>query len=661
MDLDLSRSTEPLSPQAPRRSPILSLPLAAGLALALSCASPALRTSDASQLQSVAADSPVAGDTVPWTSLAIDDRTEDFDFVVVTDRTGGHREGVFRDAMPKVNLLRPAFVMSVGDLIEGYTEDRDELEAQWKEFEGFIDQLGMPFFYLPGNHDLSNDVMAEVWRERFGASYYHFRYKDVLFLALNSELLSMVSNPGTPIGGPDKPAEQLAYAENVLANNKDARWTLVFVHQPFWDYPEIHSDWLKIEAALGDRPFTVFAGHLHEYTLHRRNDRDFITLATTGGGSPLRGVLHGEFDHVMQVSMREEGPVLANVLLDGVHAADVRDAVLRDTTRKLEKAVRATSARFAGELFTEGQVQFQLHNDGDAPLEYRGRFKSNGSLSIGDRELSGVVAPNSVLPIALDVSAAAPTYFEELAPGRIDWTLSTTSEGGEAVSVKAHSSVAPERVFECADSEALEIDGDLSDWGALALDGSYPAVIERPKNVSGTKDLSFRFDVRCSAEFAYFAVEVSDDSIVATPERVGREQDSVRLMVDSRADPERSSSSDGFFAAIREGTFAKLVSLTAGPEPNPARDSVFEKFVPKQPEGILSASQRTAGGYTTEFAVPVSVLDDFRGGSFDRLRVELSISDFDEGDVGHSTLWWKPTRFGPSAIPGSGTFARSLD
>jgi hypothetical protein len=44
--------------------------------------------------------------------------------VIVTDRTGGHREHVFRDAMPKVNLLRPAFVMSVGDLIEGYTEDR---------------------------------------------------------------------------------------------------------------------------------------------------------------------------------------------------------------------------------------------------------------------------------------------------------------------------------------------------------------------------------------------------------------------------------------------------------------------------------------------------------------------------------------------------------
>ena len=60
----------------------------------------------------------------PWTSLEVNDAPEDFHFVVVTDRTGGHREGVFPSAMPRVNLLEPAFVTSVGDLIEGYTEDR---------------------------------------------------------------------------------------------------------------------------------------------------------------------------------------------------------------------------------------------------------------------------------------------------------------------------------------------------------------------------------------------------------------------------------------------------------------------------------------------------------------------------------------------------------
>jgi len=45
----------------------------------------------------------------------------------------------------------------------------------------------MPFFYVPGNHDVANPTETEVWKERFGRSYYHFLYKDVLFLAVNSD------------------------------------------------------------------------------------------------------------------------------------------------------------------------------------------------------------------------------------------------------------------------------------------------------------------------------------------------------------------------------------------------------------------------------------------------------------------------------------------
>lgn len=103
----------------------------------------------------------------PWTRLDVNDAFEDFTFVVVTDRTGSHRHGVFEQAMPKVNLLEPAFVVSVGDLIEGYTDDPVQLEREWNEIEDFIAKLDMPFFYTAGNHDMSNAVMAETWRERF--------------------------------------------------------------------------------------------------------------------------------------------------------------------------------------------------------------------------------------------------------------------------------------------------------------------------------------------------------------------------------------------------------------------------------------------------------------------------------------------------------------
>ena len=58
----------------------------------------------------------------PWTHLDLRNDPQDFQFVIVTDRTGGHRPGVFPDAMRRLNLLQPEFVMSVGDLIEGFRD-----------------------------------------------------------------------------------------------------------------------------------------------------------------------------------------------------------------------------------------------------------------------------------------------------------------------------------------------------------------------------------------------------------------------------------------------------------------------------------------------------------------------------------------------------------
>ena len=102
----------------------------------------------------------------PWTHLNLYNNPDNFRFVIVADRTGGHRPGVFAHAVEKLNLLKPEFVVSIGDLIEGYTHDDSELNRQWDEFDGIVDKLQMPFFYVPGNHDISNAAMAEKWQQR---------------------------------------------------------------------------------------------------------------------------------------------------------------------------------------------------------------------------------------------------------------------------------------------------------------------------------------------------------------------------------------------------------------------------------------------------------------------------------------------------------------
>ena len=256
-------------------------------------------------------------DRNPWTHLRLNNDPADFQFAIVSDRTGGHRPGIFRRAVDVLNLLQPQFVLSVGDLVEGYTQDRAVLDAQWREFAAEVGRLQMPFFYVPGNHDLSNRAMTRFWRERYGRRYYHFVYRDVLFLVLNSD--------DPPGGDGGIGSHQMESVRQALTENAAVRWTVVCLHRPLWAQADVETNgWLAVEAALADRPYTVFAGHEHSFRKYVRQGRDYYQLATTGGESPLRGVAHGEFDQVAWVTMKKDGPRLANVLLDGIYPADLK-------------------------------------------------------------------------------------------------------------------------------------------------------------------------------------------------------------------------------------------------------------------------------------------------------------------------------------------------
>jgi hypothetical protein len=392
--------------------------LALSLASAVGCGA-LLAASPASAPEPIAARVPDG--PAPWTGLAPLREPDEFRFVVVTDRTGAHRDGVFESAMPRINLVRPEFVVSVGDLIEGYSEDPSVLAAQWDEIEAAVGRLQMPFFYAPGNHDMSNEVMAEAWRARFGPSYYHFVYRDVLFVVLNSELFGMVHDPSQSLPGPWTQAEQLAMLERVLGENAQARWTFVFIHQPLWDAAKVNPDWLRVEQMLGRRPYTVFAGHKHRYTSHVRNDRRFVTLATTGGGSPLRGTAWGEFDHVAQVTMTSQGPVIANLLLDGIVDVDVMTAARRRIVNKLARAVTTEPLLGGGERFRSGTARFTIANPGRHPLEVRGVPEQGRHLDPVEGAIELMVAPRTSASVEILVRARSAHLFEDDAYVRDDF------------------------------------------------------------------------------------------------------------------------------------------------------------------------------------------------------------------------------------------------
>ena len=300
----------------------------------------------------------------PYTHLNFKNDPNDFQFAMITDNAGGARPGVFAKAVEMVNLLQPEFVVHAGDLIEGYSDDEVQIKAWWQEVDEDLEPLEMPFFFLPGNHDHYSEASIKAWKERFGDErvFYHFVYKDVLFLMVNTEdppktvpalqhenpeLFERVATNyelmaelqtkedksaedgkkllelGEPIeewlGEIHISDDQVAYFKQVLEAYPDVRWTFCFTHAPPHFSPASTQrdpgNFTKIEALLADRPYTVFSAHTHTYDYDQRDGHDYITTATSGGMNIVRP---GAMDHVVWVTMTAEGPKIVNLLLNGI-------------------------------------------------------------------------------------------------------------------------------------------------------------------------------------------------------------------------------------------------------------------------------------------------------------------------------------------------------
>lgn len=306
--------------------------------------------------------------------LAAPARPDEFSFVLLADRTGMARPGVFERAIEVTNLLRPAFAIQLGDTVEGYSDDPDEIASMWDEIDAITAKLEVPYLRIPGNHDVSNDLMRRYWLERNGELHYHFRFDDVLFLMVDTqdpplplidclrpvdedalrnmppELVLLIDDlVGRPDGEviaaiaarlEDDPelirvllraiksgtqparigARQITSLIQAVTEHDDVRWTVVCMHMPAWQ-GESHPALNLLRAALARRPYTVFAGHCHNYQHTTIEGRDHIRLGTSGGLRVLEGA-DGDFDHVTLVTMTEAGPRIANIGLDGVVGAE---------------------------------------------------------------------------------------------------------------------------------------------------------------------------------------------------------------------------------------------------------------------------------------------------------------------------------------------------
>ncbi len=561
----------------------------------------------------------------PWSKLPLNNDPDKFQFAIVTDRTGGHRPGVFEYGVSRLNLLQPEFVLSVGDLIEGYTEDTLELNRQWAEFNGFINQLEMPFFYVTGNHDYTNPVMVDLWRKQFGVDYYHFVYKNVLFLCLNSE------DGATALKNPDFGEAQVAFVKKVLDDNPNVRWTLVFMHQPLW-LTATAKNWQRVEEMLSARKHSVFTGHLHQYALHDRNRTDYFVLATTGGGSRLRGKKRGEFDHIMWVTMTDKGPYYANILLDGIEDKSVMTAANLSQLSKLDDnpPVKIFPVFYDSELASTLPLKLSISNNNQVAQKINITFEDNPALLPEQKTIEKTLQAGQQEEMTVSVKVTDKVNFKPLVANI--FLQSETYEWDSKISVSPNQKYTLSKA-----KKALTVDGDLKDWGKL-----------RFAHIGEKGDGNFRFDVREDGNFLYVGIDVEDEDYQAGFGHSQLNQDGAFFIFDARP-VELSAFNQREESGLFRGEWMFLAA-------NPSDDTFELGFKEMLPPGVLGKGKRTATGYMVEYAVPVALLNKMQGADWKNIRLNVTVLDKDKDQKEATQYNWLPDW--TENVPGSGTFFR---
>jgi len=219
-----------------------------------------------------------------------------FTFVQLSDSHIGFNKppnadarATFREAIAKVKALpqQPDFVIHTGDVSQLSRDD------EFDDADQMLKELGLPVFFVPGEHDMLDPDGGKAFLKRFGkgtngAGWYSFDHRGVHFIALvNVADLK-------PGGMGNLGAEQLKWLKADLAGRPSSTPIVVFAHIPLWT---VYADWgwgtddaaeaLKVLARFGS--VTVLNGHIHQITQKLEGRIAFHTARSTAFPQPAPG------------------------------------------------------------------------------------------------------------------------------------------------------------------------------------------------------------------------------------------------------------------------------------------------------------------------------------------------------------------------------------
>ena len=560
-----------------------------------------------------------------------------FDFIIVSDRTNGLRDDIVSDAVKKTNLLEPDFVISVGDYIQGFTEDTIRLQYEWEEWDSLISPLEMKFFHVPGNHDISNPKMSKIWKDKFGIRYYHFLYKNVLFLCLNTE--EYVGNVKKSIS-----KEQSDYFLKILQEQNNVDWTFVFMHRPVFN--QKNENWKRIETRLQEREFTVFAGHTHKYAYNKVLNKDYIILGTTGGSSSLRGENFVEMDHITRVSMNKGEPSIINLKLDGIlekelNLPSTRKIVWKDIPQikfDIKPMFKATSTQ------TKYLSYFKISNDSELEVEYSLDLYYNAGYRFDMDPVKSKLKPKESKIYPWEINKLNNSFTDPIELNikyKVEDSLTHTE-----LSETFYYKIKPEPFFEAVTGcKEYKLDGTLDEWGALPykIEGDN---LYGDAEYKGNDDISARFGVAATKDSIYIGIEIIDDQILVDPKLAYHQQDAVLILLDGRPISTTSVNKGGYFFPVMYLELYPLNDLDGSSR------AFLEEFLPKELNYVCKA---TDNGYTAEIALHKSFLEN-NGNDYESFRLNIELFDFDNPGWEFKRITWQADWLTNQNTIGSGTF-----
>jgi len=322
--------------------------------------------------------------------------SEKFTFAILGDKTTGGvlNWPIFDRAVAEINLLQPDFVIMVGDMIQGTVRDTSILNRMWKEFNTHAEKLDVPLYVLPGNHDISNEVMYDYWNQKIGLRYYSFVHNNSLFILLNTEEYKKTKDG-------EFGKEQLDFVREELDANKDVNQTFIFFHRPLWYEKDAkyggHKEWQEIKTWIKDRDVTLFAGHWHNLEFQEIEGNRHIVLSATGGEleeKPLTEL--GHFHHYTLVTVDNDTSIISYIKPGSIFSEDIANEEFIKKFTNLVKPVTKMTV-LGNDLIVNSDFTFNNLLDKNISYTLSMNRNDNSSWKFDNSEFAGTLTPEQLL------------------------------------------------------------------------------------------------------------------------------------------------------------------------------------------------------------------------------------------------------------------------